>query len=81
MDVDSSGASPSRSDDRATGKNDRIYALFAAALELPAENRAGFLERACSGDATLQCEVERLLATEASTKTPYSQKTHAAFRW
>lgn len=79
MDVDSSGASPSRSDDQANGKNDRIYALFAAALELAAENRAAFLERACSGDATLQCGVERLLATEASTKTSVEKLARPQF--
>ncbi len=40
----------------------RIEEVFHAAAELPAAERAAFLERACGGDADLRREVETLLA-------------------
>jgi TolB-like protein len=39
-----------------------VTELFAAALELPAAERAGFLDRECGADAVLRLEVESLLA-------------------
>src|SRR5207249_4551423 len=39
--------------------------LCHAALERPAEDRAAFLARACTGDGVLQREVESLLAQES----------------
>ena len=36
--------------------------LFERAVELPGDERAAFLERACAGDAELRAEVEELLA-------------------
>ena len=42
----------------------RIDDLFAAALELPAGERAAFLEVACAGDADLRRQVERLIAAD-----------------
>src|SRR2546426_5523246 len=44
----------------------RVSAIFDAALDLPAEGRARYLEQACDGDADLCREVEELLAAEAS---------------
>lgn len=39
----------------------RVEELFNAALELPAEQRDAFLERACASDRTLLDTVLRLL--------------------
>jgi hypothetical protein len=43
----------------------RIKEVFESALEIPAQERDAFLERACSGDRELQREVESLLAADA----------------
>jgi eukaryotic-like serine/threonine-protein kinase len=43
----------------------RIAPLLEAALELPAERRAPFLEQACGADAALRAEVEDLLRADA----------------
>jgi hypothetical protein len=40
---------------------DPEVALFAAALELPVDQRSAFLDRACAGDAALRRQVEALL--------------------
>jgi hypothetical protein len=42
-----------------------VGAIFDAALELPIEQRAAFLERACAGDAALRQRVEALLRASA----------------
>ena len=39
----------------------RADAVFDAALDLPAHERAAFVQRTCSGDAELRAAVERLL--------------------
>jgi hypothetical protein len=39
----------------------RVEELFDAALDLPADRRRGFLERACGSDTKLRETVERLL--------------------
>ncbi len=44
----------------------QIKALFAQALEIPASQRAAFLDNACAGDAALRHEVEALLAADAA---------------
>src|SRR5208282_5111285 len=36
-------------------------AIFAAALELPADQRGAYLDKACAGDAALRRQVEALL--------------------
>src|ERR1035437_7186722 len=41
---------------------ERIEEIFDAAAELPAAERAAFLDRACAGDAGLRRRVETLLA-------------------
>jgi serine/threonine protein kinase len=41
----------------------RVAAIFEAALERPAEDRATYLAAACEGDESLRIEVERLLAS------------------
>jgi len=45
----------------------RIREVFEAALNYPAADRAGFVERACSADARLIGEVQRMLAADAET--------------
>ena len=42
----------------------RIKAVFVEALELPESERGAFVARACEGDATLEREIESLLASE-----------------
>ena len=44
--------------------HDRLGELFQEALELPAERRAAFVDRACGGDASLQGELTSLLAAQ-----------------
>jgi WD40 repeat protein len=46
-------------------RSDRVQALFNEAVELPPEQRAAFLDAACSQDAGLRAEVEGLLAYDA----------------
>src|SRR5580658_9523437 len=41
--------------------SDRERAVFDAARRLPAEQRAGYLDQACAGDAALRQNVESLL--------------------
>src|SRR5215831_7310224 len=45
----------------------RVREIFEAALKYPAADRAGFVERACSADARLIGEVQRMLAADAET--------------
>src|SRR5215468_10988132 len=63
-------------------------AVFEAALQLPAEQRAPYLEKACGGDAGMRCRVEDLLGAadragtfmrnpavpEATVRLPPSEK-------
>ena len=56
----------------------RIDDLFAAALELPAGERAAFLEAACAGDAELRLQVERLIAADERGGTLLE---HQASEW
>ncbi|MDX2042062.1 MAG: protein kinase [Acidobacteriota bacterium] len=46
----------------------QIDQLLESALELPADQRAAFLESACNGDGTLRREVEQLLAADESVE-------------
>ncbi|HEX4952922.1 MAG TPA: serine/threonine-protein kinase [Thermoanaerobaculia bacterium] len=46
-----------------------VDALFEEALEVPPEERAGFLERACQGDQELRDAVAALLAADARAHT------------
>src|SRR5215510_2534933 len=45
----------------------RIREVFEAALKYPAADRVGFVEQACSGDARLIREVQRMLTADAET--------------
>ena len=45
---------------------DRVQSLFDQAVVLPPEERAAFLESACTGDPELRAEVECLLACDAN---------------
>ncbi|MCI0620599.1 MAG: serine/threonine protein kinase [Acidobacteria bacterium] len=47
-----------------------VRALFDAALEQPAEERALFLARQCNGNQVVRSEVEALLAAHARTDNP-----------
>jgi WD40 repeat protein/predicted Ser/Thr protein kinase len=46
---------------------ERVWSVFDCAAELPTCERAGFLDRACAGDAGLRAEVESLLAHDVAT--------------
>ena len=48
--------------------------VFGDALELPPEERAAFLDRACAGDPELRAEVESLLAADAAGAAHYFQQ-------
>src|SRR5690606_39440603 len=43
----------------------RVREIYLDAADLPIDQRAAFLERACGGDAALRAEVESLLAAAA----------------
>src|SRR5262249_11037966 len=49
---------------------ERVWSVFDRAAELPPGDRAGFLDRACAGDAGLRAEVESLLAHDFATLGP-----------
>ena len=46
----------------AAADQDRVMSVFAEAVELPAAQRAAFVDTACAGDAELRREVDELLA-------------------
>ena len=52
-----------------------VEQLFNSALDLPAERRPAFLERACGKDTGLLNTVERLLRHVNSTQTLNDQTT------
>src|SRR6266446_1572413 len=45
------------------GMPNRDVVIFTEAVDLPADERAAYLERACGGDAKLRQKVEALLQT------------------
>uniref|UniRef100_UPI0032203AEC serine/threonine-protein kinase n=1 Tax=Rudaea sp. TaxID=2136325 RepID=UPI0032203AEC len=47
----------------------RLETLFDAALDLPRDERAAFVARACGGDAALRAQLERWLAADATLDT------------
>jgi len=49
---------------------ERVEELFRKAVNLPADERAAFLERACGGDRELLTEVGRLLAEDDGATSP-----------
>ena len=49
------------------GDPERVKAVFLAAVEQPAVDRAAFLDRECAGDTELRQRVEALLAAHAAT--------------
>jgi serine/threonine protein kinase len=59
------------------GQNEQVQELFARALELPAEARPAFLDRACGGEAALRAEVESLLQAHSSAGRFLSSPTGA----
>src|SRR5918994_2984759 len=48
---------------------DRVKDTFARALDVPATQRAAWLEQECAGDTALRAEVESLLAADAEAGT------------
>jgi len=50
-------------------RHERVYQIFAAAIERPSGDRGAFLADACSGDLELQSEIERLLQADDRTAT------------
>ena len=48
-------------------KASNVLVVFAAALELPAGERAAFLARECGDDHTLKARVEALLRADSRT--------------
>jgi serine/threonine protein kinase/Tfp pilus assembly protein PilF len=53
--------------------NSRDEAIFDGALQLPSDQRAGYLKAACGGDAELQRRVEGLLAAHDRSVGPLEQ--------
>jgi WD40 repeat protein/predicted Ser/Thr protein kinase len=49
------------------GWRERVWSVFDRAVDLPPDERAGFLDGACAGDAELRAEVESLLAHDVAT--------------
>ena len=47
-------------------RHERISDLFLAVCELPSEERAAYLDKACAGDARLRADVEVLLAQDSA---------------
>ena len=47
--------------------------IFAEALELPAPERAAFLDRVCAGDATRRARLEALLAGHEAAQSYLEQ--------
>jgi WD40 repeat protein/serine/threonine protein kinase len=56
--------------------SERVWAVFDRVAELPAGERAAFLDGACAGDAGLRAEVESLLAHDVA---PTGKGTEADF--
>jgi hypothetical protein len=54
--------------------------VFLAAIELPGEKRAAFVERRCEGDPALLARVERLLAAHEKTATSFLDPPTASLR-
>ncbi len=55
----------------------REEALFALALEKPAEKRAAFLDAMCDGDAALRARLEALLAAHEQPETLLATQAEA----
>lgn len=59
-------------------RHERNQELFLAAVDLAADERAGYLERACGGDAELIREIEELLAADAPPTECFAPPATAA---
>ena len=58
--------------------SDREVAVFNAALQLPAERRAAYLDQECAGDSALRLRVEALLRTHDEVGTFLENPTQEA---
>ncbi len=47
-------------------RHNQISDLYLAACELPPEERAAYLDKACAGDPRLRTEIEALLAQDSA---------------
>ena len=56
----------------------REEALFALALEKPAEKRPAFLDAVCEGDTALRARLEALLAAHEQPETPLATQAETA---
>ena len=54
-----------RVDDESSDSFQRVRQLFEAALDLPAEERAMFLDRECGADGEVRREIDELFACDA----------------
>ena len=54
-----------RVDDESADSFQRVRQLFEAALDLPAEERAMFLDRECGADGEVRREIDELFACDA----------------
>jgi serine/threonine protein kinase/tetratricopeptide (TPR) repeat protein len=61
--------------------SERVQALFAAAIELPAQERAAYLDAECRGDASLRAEVESLLQSHDAAGAFLSMPTVGDGTW
>ncbi len=58
----------------------REEALFALALEKPAQKRTSFLDAMCEGDAALRQRLDALLAARDARLNPLATQAEAARR-
>ncbi|MFK8030682.1 MAG: tetratricopeptide repeat protein [Gammaproteobacteria bacterium] len=59
-----------------SNQGDRLTEIFFGACDLHGEERAGYLDRECSGNAELRAQVERLIVAGEDLST--AEKTHLA---
>ena len=57
----------------------RLKEILLRAADLPEDERAAFLDRACSGDSALRDEIETLLAHEADRHEILKSNATACF--
>jgi serine/threonine-protein kinase len=63
-------------------RHDRVRDIFCAALEIPADERAAYLDKTCGKDFELRADVERLIDNDSSSEflPPQSQLSGVANR-
>jgi hypothetical protein len=78
--VEAAESSDSIAESEMANRHDRIRDIFLAALEMPAEERAAYLDKTCGTDFELRADVERLIENDGPTDSfsHYSQLTQVA---